>query len=163
MEEEIDKKELEERNPVDLEQKHGNESNQDYMERVERTTMFNIAAVADRIKKVKHKNRNGPRSKMNRTDERKEIGRETEQIIQIEIGRDERKQVEERKTQNARKKKYTELSIRGRRNQYGRSKAQLNCKDRETRDKKNEKKTRTTVSTKQACGTNERIECKLTE
>ena len=34
--EEIDKKQLEEGKPINLEQKQGNESNQDYIERVER-------------------------------------------------------------------------------------------------------------------------------
>ena len=76
----------------------------------------------------------------------RETGKEIKQTTQIEIGRDEKKQVDERKNQNVGKNKYIELSIKGGRNRYGRSKTQLNCMDRKIRDRKtwttNEKKTR---------------------
>ena len=82
--------------------------------------MFNTVVVADRVKKVKHKNRNGPRSKDEpngrRQNEGRETGKEIKQTMQIEIGRDEKKQVDERKNQNVGENKYIELNIKGGRN-----------------------------------------------
>ena len=72
---------------IDLEQKQENESNQDYIERVGWTIMFNTVAVADRIKNTKHKNRNGPRSKDKpdgrMQNEGRETGKETKQTTQV--------------------------------------------------------------------------------
>ena len=87
------------------------------MERIGWTIIFNTVAVMDRIKNTKHKNRNGPRSKDKPSgrmqNKGRETGKETKQTTQVDIGRDEEKQMDETKNQNVGENRYVKPSTEG--------------------------------------------------